>query len=70
MFWIGGSYRINQSAAAFGAITDFQVSKQLRLGYAYEYPISEIRTYSNGTHEILLMYELFKSKRIKSPRFF
>ncbi|WP_372754524.1 type IX secretion system membrane protein PorP/SprF [Mariniflexile sp.] len=70
VFWIGGSYRIDQSAAAFGAITDFQVSKQLRLGYAYEYPVSEIRTYTSGTHEILLMYELFKSKRIKSPRFF
>ena len=56
--------------AAIGAITDFQVSKQLRIGYAYEYPISELRAYTSGTHEILLMYEIFKSKRIKSPRFF
>ena len=70
VFWIGGSYRINESAAAIGAITDFQVSKQLRIGYAYEYPISELRAYTGGTHEILLMYEIFKSKRIKSPRFF
>lgn len=68
--WLGASYRINESAAAFGGIADFQVSKQFRLGYAYEYPISEIRAYTSGTHEILLMYELFKSKRIKSPRFF
>jgi type IX secretion system PorP/SprF family membrane protein len=70
VFWLGGSYRVNQSAAAIGAITDFQVSKQLRIGYAYEYPISELRAYTSGTHEILLMYELFQSKRIKSPRFF
>lgn len=63
--WLGASYRINESAAAFGGIADFQVSKQFRLGYAYEYPISEIRAYTSGTHEILLMYELFKSKRIK-----
>ncbi|WP_344788854.1 type IX secretion system membrane protein PorP/SprF [Postechiella marina] len=69
-FWLGGSYRINESAAALGLITDFQVSKKLRVGYAYEYPISEIRTYSSGTHEVLLMFEVFKSKRIKSPRFF
>lgn len=69
-FWLGGSYRINESAAALGLITDFQVSKKLRIGYAYEYPISEIRTYSSGTHEVLLMFEVFKSKRIKSPRFF
>ncbi|ALJ03946.1 hypothetical protein APS56_01725 [Pseudalgibacter alginicilyticus] len=70
VFWLGGSYRINESAAALGAIADFQVSKQLRIGYAYEYPISELRTYTSGTHEILLMFEIFQSKRIKSPRFF
>lgn len=69
-FWLGASYRINESAGALGAITDFQVSRQLRIGYAYEYPISEIRAYTSGTHEILLMFELIKSKRIKSPRYF
>jgi type IX secretion system PorP/SprF family membrane protein len=69
-FWIGAGYRVNQSAAAIGGIADFQVSKQMRIGYAYEYPISDIRAYSSGTHEILLMFEVFKSKRIKSPRYF
>ena len=69
-FWIGGGYRINQSAAAIGGIADFQVSKQLRIGYAYEYPISDLRPYTSGTHEVLLMFEVFKSKRIKSPRYF
>tara|TARA_R110002049_G_scaffold1498_5_gene11642 strand:- start:4946 stop:5881 length:936 start_codon:yes stop_codon:yes gene_type:complete len=70
VFWLGGSYRINESAAALGAIADFQISKQLRIGYAYEYPLSELRAYTSGTHEILLMFEIFQSKRIKSPRFF
>ncbi|WP_296316812.1 PorP/SprF family type IX secretion system membrane protein [Winogradskyella sp. UBA3174] len=69
-FWIGGSYRVNQSAAALGAIADFQISKQMRIGYAYEYPISDLRPYTSGTHEVLLMFEVFKSKRIKSPRYF
>ncbi|MFC0604784.1 PorP/SprF family type IX secretion system membrane protein [Winogradskyella pulchriflava] len=69
-FWIGAGYRINESAAAIGGIADFQVSKQLRIGYAYEYPISDIRAYTSGTHEVLLMFEVFKSKRIKSPRYF
>jgi len=68
--WLGASYRINESAAALGFIADFQISKEVRIGYAYEYPISELRAYTSGTHEILLMYELFKSKRIKSPRYF
>ena len=69
-FWLGAGYRINESAAAIGGIADFQVSKQWRIGYAYEYPISDIRAYTSGTHEILLMFEVFKSKRIKSPRYF
>jgi len=69
-FWIGAGYRVDQNTSAIGAITDFQISKQLRIGYAYEYPISDLSAYTSGTHEILLMFEVFKSKRIKSPRYF
>ena len=69
-FWVGASYRINELAQAVGGIADFQVSKQLRVGYAYEYPLSELSQYTSGTHEVLLMFEIFKSKRIKSPRYF
>ena len=69
-FWLGAAYRFDQSTGALGGIADFQVSKQLRIGYAYEHPISDIRPYAGGTHEILLMFEVFKSKRVKSPRYF
>jgi type IX secretion system PorP/SprF family membrane protein len=69
-FWAGAGYRINNNAESIGGIVDFQVSKQLRIGYAYEYPLSEISNYTSGTHEFLLMFEVFKSKRIKSPRYF
>jgi len=70
-FWLGGSYRINEQTAAIGGIVDFQVSRQLRMGYAYEKPISEIADYTTGTHEILLMYEFrFLSSKLKSPRYF
>ncbi|MGG5487036.1 PorP/SprF family type IX secretion system membrane protein [Gaetbulibacter sp. PBL-D1] len=68
--WLGAAYRMNESAAAIGGIADFQVSKQLRIGYAYEYPISDIRPYTSGTHEVLLMFEIFKTQRVKSPRYF
>ncbi len=70
VLWLGAAYRVNEQAGALGGIADFQVSKQLRIGYAYEYPISDLRPYTSGTHEILLMFEVFKSKRIKSPRYF
>ncbi len=70
-FWLGASYRINEQTAAIGGIADFQVSRQLRVGYAYEKPISEIARYTTGTHEILLMYEFkFLSSKLKSPRYF
>src|SRR5690606_7791461 len=49
-FWLGASYRINEYTAAIGGIADFQVSRQLRVGYAYEKPISEIADYTTGTH--------------------
>lgn len=69
-FWLGAAYRFNESAGALGAIADWQISQQWRIGYAYEHPISDIRPYSSGTHEVLLMFEVFKSKRVKSPRYF
>lgn len=71
-FWLGGSYRVNEFTGALGALVDFQVSKQFRVGYAYEYPLSDINQFSSGTHEVLLMFELNKPKtyRAKSPRYF
>jgi type IX secretion system PorP/SprF family membrane protein len=68
--WLGPAYRIDERAGSFGGLIDFQVSKQFRVGYSYEHPTSDLRPYTSGTHEILLMFELFKSKRIKSPRYF
>lgn len=70
-FWIGASYRFND-ASNFGALIDYQATKDLRIGYAYDLPTGDIRPYSSGTHEVILIYELrFKSKGpVKSPRYF
>lgn len=69
--WLGGSYRINGKQRAVGAIVDFQVSDQFRVGYTYEIPTGEIRPYTSGSHEILLMYEFrFLKAKQKSPRYF
>ncbi|MFD0760646.1 type IX secretion system membrane protein PorP/SprF [Lutibacter aestuarii] len=70
-FWLGGSYRFNGEQRAFGALVDFQVSDQFRVGYTYEIPTGEIRPYTSGSHEILLMYEFkFLKNKQKSPRYF
>ncbi|PHQ61395.1 MAG: hypothetical protein COC08_04925 [Maribacter sp.] len=70
-FWIGASYRFN-FASNFGAMMDYQVSKDIRIGYAYDLPTSTIRPYTGGTHEIILIYEFKKQAKgpVKSPRYF
>ena len=69
-FWLGGSYRFNENTASIGALVDFQISNEFRIGYAYEHYVSDIRPYFGGTHEVLFIYEVFNDKRRKSPRYF
>ena len=70
-FWLGASYRANGKQGAFGALVDFQVSPQFRIGYTYELPTGEIRPYTSGSQEILLMYEFrYTKNKLKSPRYF
>jgi type IX secretion system PorP/SprF family membrane protein len=67
-FWIGGAYRFDDSV---GALVDFQISKQLKLGYAYDYPISKIKPFTSGSHEIMIMFDFkFDNSKYKSPRYF
>ena len=71
-FWAGASYRFND-ASNFGAYMDYQVSKDIRIGYAYDLPTGIIRPYTGGTHEVILIFEprLVKSKNLyRSPRYF
>ena len=56
----GTTYRLNDNITF---LFDLQLLEQLHLGYAYEYTLSDIRRYSNGTHEIMLNFR-FKSDRI------
>lgn len=70
-FWLGASYRMNGKERAIGFIADIQVNRQLRVGYAYEIATGEIRSYTSGSHEIILMYEFdFMKKNFRSPRYF
>jgi len=66
--YLGANYRIDD---AIGAFVDFQIFEPLRVGYAYEYSISDLQPYTSGSHEILLIYELRSNNtKYKSPRFF
>lgn len=65
---LGISYRWDDSMSA---LAGFQISKSFYLGYAYDYTVSNLTHYNNGSHEIILQYQMQKkSSQIKSPRFF
>ncbi len=62
--WAGLTLR-NQDALVFmfgGAITRF-----LDVGYAFDLTSSELNNYTSGTHEIVLSYRLFGSKKEFNP---
>jgi type IX secretion system PorP/SprF family membrane protein len=66
---IGASYRSTNSLVF---ITNFQIHKQFKLSYAYQYSLSELSNYQNGSHELLLVYQVKPKKkliRIRTPRF-
>ncbi|WP_347841476.1 type IX secretion system membrane protein PorP/SprF [uncultured Draconibacterium sp.] len=67
-FWLGGSWRSGES---FGVIAQFYFKDKLRLGYAIDFSTNNIQNYSNGTHEVMVSYELrFKKQEVTSPRYF
>ena len=52
-------------------MSDFQVLRDWRVGYTFELPTSEIRSYTSGTHEIIIMFEVFNPRRLEtSPRYY
>jgi type IX secretion system PorP/SprF family membrane protein len=59
MVGIGGSYRLGDSVVG---LFELQLNENFHVGYAYDFTLSDIRLYSNGSHEIMINY------RIKIPR--
>ncbi len=67
-FWLGTSIRDEDSVAG---IFQVNINNQLRLGYSYDIAVSKLSSRTNGSHEISLSYDMvFKSKRLRSPRYF
>ncbi|MDP3642887.1 MAG: type IX secretion system membrane protein PorP/SprF [Bacteroidota bacterium] len=66
--WLGGMYRFGDS---FGGLVKFDLTSQLSVGYSYDTTQSGLRAYNQGTHEVLISYDVtFKNKKILSPRYF
>lgn len=51
--WVGASYRLEDAAVFMAGVRLFQ---NLKIGYSYDYNISDLNDYNNGSHEIFLGY--------------
>ena len=66
--WLGAMYRTGDS---YGFIAQWIFDKKLRIGYAYDITTTNLRQYNNGSHELMLSYELrFLKEIVTSPRYF
>lgn len=66
--WVGGSFRTGDS---FVAMVELQLSKQWRLGYSFDFTTTDIKSYSNGSHEIMIGYDFgYDIMKVKTPRYF
>lgn len=85
LLWLGASYRSGmdlwkkgglqsnlERKDAFAVIADIYATPALRIGYAYDFTVSKLNPYQNGTHEVSvgLRFAGKKSTRELSPRFF
>ncbi|REJ85036.1 MAG: type IX secretion system membrane protein PorP/SprF [Bacteroidetes bacterium] len=61
-YWVGASYRLQD---AFVLMAGLEIIPNLKLGYSYDITTSEIKTYSSGTHEIMLGYCFSPSIAVK-----
>ena len=67
-FELGATYRKQDS---FGAMANFAITPSLRIGYAYDHIISDLKKATTSSHEVILLFDLNLPKRIsRSPRYF
>ena len=67
-FEIGATYRLDDS---FGAMVNYAVLPNLRIGYAYDHIVSDLKVTTPSSHEIILLYNVnFNKKVSRSPRYF
>jgi type IX secretion system PorP/SprF family membrane protein len=67
-FEVGATYRRQDS---FGAMVNYAISPSLRVGYAYDHIISDLKVTTPSSHEFILLFDLSFSKKVsQSPRYF
>ncbi|MFN7332065.1 MAG: type IX secretion system membrane protein PorP/SprF [Flavobacterium sp.] len=67
-FEIGANYRREDS---FGSMVNYAITPNLRIGYAYDHIVSDLKVTTPASHEVILLFDLnFPKKVSQSPRYF
>jgi len=75
-FWIGASYRMggdsfNSIGESIDLLAQYQIAPSIRVGAAYDFTLSKLRNYSDGSIEVQLQYCIHpKHNKLTNPRFF
>ena len=71
MFEGGISYRFNDSVSA---MFNMAILSSVRIGYAYDYTLSNLGGFNNGSHEVFVLFDVdllgLRKGYDKSPRFY
>jgi len=67
--WLGLGYRTGD---ALIGMVEYNFTNKLRAGYSYDFTTSDLGTYNNGSHEIMIAFDFGEDVIIKktSPRYF
>lgn len=68
ILWIGGSWRLQDNSVV--AMMQFQITPQIGIGYSFDYTLGDLSTFNNGSHEIMLIWELRYKVQASNPRYF
>jgi len=78
---IGASYRTSMgkrsnpdnlnNGDSFDVMAEFWPTRQVMIGYAYDFTLTDLQDYNNGSHEVILGYDFkYKKDRVITPRYF
>nr|WP_294936235.1 type IX secretion system membrane protein PorP/SprF [uncultured Flavobacterium sp.] len=67
-FEAGATYRLEDS---YGAMVNYAVTPSIRIGYAYDHIVSDLKVATPASHEFMLLFDVnFAKKTSVSPRYF
>lgn len=68
IIWIGASYR---SGDAVLGLVEYKINNKIRVGYSYDITLTEIKSFTSGTHEIMIGLDFGRDVlKLSNPRNF